>query len=91
MGAAEHIQRPETWKRGGLMVLFAVIYLAAEVIVWGIAVFQFGHHLLTGETNPRLLDFGQRLSTYIYQILLFVTYRSDDRPYPYDDFPEGTP
>ncbi|MGH8512285.1 MAG: DUF4389 domain-containing protein [Gammaproteobacteria bacterium] len=37
--------------------------------------------------NPRLVDFGQRLSTYIYQLLVYVTFKSDDKPYPFSDWP----
>jgi Domain of unknown function (DUF4389) len=87
MSFAEHFQNGETWKRGAYMLLFAVIYALAELVAWGVALFQFGSKLVTGDINPRLVDFGQRLSTYIYQLLVYVTFKSDDKPYPFSDWP----
>lgn len=87
----ENLKSKETWKRGLFMLLFAVIYGIAEVLLVAVALFQFLSRLFTGEVNRRLLNFGQSLATYIYQIALFVTFRSDDRPYPFDAWPKGAP
>lgn len=73
------------------MLLFVIVYPIAEIVIWGIALFQFGSQLLTGETNPRLIELGQRLSTYIYQILRFVSFNSEEPPYPFSDWPSGPP
>lgn len=91
VSAAVHLQNADTWKRGGFMVFFIIVYTGAEVLIWGIALFQFGARLFTGETNPRLIDFGRSLSTYIYQILRFVSFNSEERPYPFSDWPSGAP
>ncbi len=87
MSAAEHLQDAETWKRGFYMGVFVVIYTAAEVLVFGIVVFQFLSRLFTGELNPRLAGFSPGLSSYIYEILNYVTYESDERPFPFSDWP----
>jgi hypothetical protein len=47
--------------------------------------------LFTGDTNERLLTLGQNLSTYVYQITLFLTFNSDEHPYPFGDWPDGPP
>jgi len=87
----EHFFNLETWKRGLFVLLYAVIYNIAEIVLWLMVVFQFGSQLFTGQTNPRLLGFSQQLSTFIYQILLFVSYKSEQRPYPFSDWPSGAP
>jgi hypothetical protein len=54
-------------------------------------VFQFLFNLFTGKSNPRLLELGQSLATYIYQIIQFLTYNSDYHPYPFNSWPKGEP
>jgi hypothetical protein len=56
-----------------------------------VVVFQFLSQLLTRRTNQRLLKLGQSLSTYSYQILVFLTYNSEYRPYPFGAWPKGEP
>ena len=83
----EHFTSGETWTRGLFMVLFAILYNIAEIVVGAVAVFQFVATLLTGRRNARLLRLGEDLSTYIYHCLRFLTYASDDRPYPFSSWP----
>lgn len=81
----------ETWKRGLFMLVFAVVYSVAEFVLTALVLFQFGSRLFTGRVNERLLAFGTGLATYLYQILLFMTFRTDDMPYPFNAWPENTP
>ena len=39
----------------------------------------------------RLVKLGQSLSTYIYQILTFLTFNSNEHPYPFGAWPKGVP
>lgn len=79
------------WMRALYMLLFAVIYSVAEIVVVIVAVFQFLCVLFTGSSNPQVLDLGQRLSTYVYEILLFETFNSERLPFPFGDWPGGAP
>ena len=81
----------ETWKRGLFMIVFAIISGLAKLLVTLVAVFQFITVLVKGQTNEAVLPFGQNLSTYIYQITLFLTFNTDDMPFPFMDFPDGAP
>jgi hypothetical protein len=81
----------ETWKRGLFMILFAIISGVAKLIVTLVAVFQFVTVLFKGQVNPAMLPFGQNLSTYLYQITLFLTFKTDEMPFPFVTFPDGTP
>jgi hypothetical protein len=80
-----------TWKRGLFMVVFAIISGVAKLIVTLVAVFQFVTVLFKGQVNESVIPFGQNLSTYIYQITLFLTFNTDDMPFPFMDFPDGAP
>lgn len=81
--------RRETWIRLLYVILFAVIYSVAELVVGLLVVVQFGFVLLAGERNRKLLEFGGDLSRFIYQILQFVTFNSDEKPFPFADWPAG--
>ena len=87
----QNLKRGDTWVRGLYMLLFAVIYSVAEVVLVVLAVFQFISRLITNRVNERLLKLGQQLSTYLYQLLLFFTFNSEERPYPFAAWPRGVP
>jgi len=69
------------------MLVFAVIYSVAEVVLVMVVVFQFFCVLLSGKRNDQVLSLGEQLSTYIYQVLRYLTYNSDERPYPFSAWP----
>jgi hypothetical protein len=87
----QYLTAKETWIRGLYILLFALIYSVAEIVLFAIVLFQFLSMLLSGESNNRLLNFGQSLSTYIYQILQFMTANSEEHPYPFNPWPDGPP
>lgn len=84
---SSNLTNGKTWLRGLLIILFAILYGVAEFIVWVLVVLQFGSHLITGEPMPRLSAFARGLNAYVYQILQFITYRSDARPFPFSAWP----
>ena len=45
---------------------------------------QFLHVLFTGQSNPRLKDFGLSLARYAYQVLEYLTFNTEVRPFPFD-------
>lgn len=81
----------DTWKRGLFMILFAIISGLAKLIISVVAVFQFITLLFKGQVNEAVIPFGQNLSTYMYQMTLFLTFKTDDMPFPFHAFPDGTP
>lgn len=87
----QNIRERKTWLRGLYMLLFLIFYSVAKVIVFAVIAFQFVLTLLTGKTNERLIKLGQSLSTYIYQILTFLTFNSEQHPYPFGAWPKGAP
>jgi hypothetical protein len=86
-----NLQQGSTWMRILYMVLFAFIYGIAEMVVFGIAVIQVLIKLVTGDTNPQLLVLGQGLSVYIYQMMQFFTFNTEERPFPFGPWPGNSP
>jgi len=79
--------RRETWLRLLFVILFALCYLVAEAVALVVVVIQFGFVLISGARNPHLLAFGANLSEYIYRILRFAMFNSDEKPFPFADWP----
>ena len=87
----ENLKNQPTWMRGLYILIYAVFYTIAEIVLFAVIVFQFLLKLFTSETNERLRKLGQGLSTYIYQILQFMTFNSDYQPYPFGAWPKSEP
>ncbi len=87
----QNLQESSIWIRGLYMLLFALFYSVAEMVLFAVVVFQFLFKLFTGETNERLLDLGQSLATYIYQILQFLNFNTETHPYPFGEWPQSGP
>lgn len=77
------------WLRGVYMILFTVIAFVASYVFVVLIVIQFVFTLITAENDQRLQRFGQSLSTYIYQILCFLTFNSEEKPFPFSDWPNS--
>lgn len=78
----------DLWLRLLFMILFAIAYGVAELLVTLTAIFQFLTILFTGGANEPLLRFGKNLSTYIRQIISFETFNTEERPWPMADWPD---
>jgi len=82
-----HVKDSSVWVRLLFMALFAVLYWVAEVVLAVVVLFQFLSVLFTGQKNDKVLSFGAQLSTYAYQIFRYLTYNSEEKPFPLSDWP----
>lgn len=87
----ENLKSHSTWVRGLYMLLYLLFSSLAEIVLAAIITFQFLLKLFTGETNDRLLKLGQSISTYLYQVYLFMSFNSEYHPYPFGAWPKGEP
>ncbi|MGR9105380.1 MAG: DUF4389 domain-containing protein [Gammaproteobacteria bacterium] len=81
-----NIKKTGTWKRILFMLLFAVILGLVRMLLWAVILLQVLSSLITGTANPNVLKLGRTLSAYVYRILLFLTYNSDELPFPFADW-----
>jgi hypothetical protein len=63
----------DTWIRGIFMLFFIIVYSLA-IGIWYLP-------------SNAVLDFSESLSAYIYEILLYVSFSSQDRPFPFGPWP----
>ena len=82
----ENLKKIETWKRIILMLIYALIDSMVKLILWLVVFLQLGSVLLTGSTNPNVLELGRGLSTYHYHILLFLTFSTEQLPFPFSSW-----
>ena len=83
----QNLFTPTTWIRGLFMLLYSFIFYVAIHIFIVVIIFQFCVVLISGKLNERLLPIGQSLSMYLYQILLYISYNSDEKPFPFESWP----
>ena len=86
----ENLKSGATWLRGLFMliscVLGSVAFFAGSVIV----ALGFFWVLFTGEVNRQIREAGQAVATYIYNIARYLTFNSDEKPFPLGgEWPSG--
>jgi len=72
------------------MVLFALIYKLLDVVLILIVIAQYLFHVLTDKHNETLRQLGDGLSCYYYQIFRYLTYNSEEKPFPFSDWPTSS-
>jgi len=85
----DNIREPSFWKRLLLMIAFAVVfYIIILPLILVLTVAQLLFTLITGESNANLRYFSATLALYVPQVIEFLTYLTEVRPYPFSDLPE---
>ncbi len=83
-----NILNPDTWIRGIFMILFGFLSFISRFILIVISVLQFILVACTGSLNENLKKLGETISTWSYQAFLFLTYNTDEKPFPFSDWPD---
>ncbi len=71
------------WMRVAYMLLFGFILYFVMIVMWVVVVIQAVFALVTGKTNENLAPFSKDLSNYISQIVMFLTYNQEAKPFPF--------
>ena len=84
----QNLTATDTWVRGLFMILFLIVYGVAKAVLYLIVFFQFFHTLLTGKPNSPVLEFSENLCAYLYEILLYISFNSNEMPFPFAPWPD---
>ncbi len=87
----DRVPAKEIWIRGLYMLLFLVIYGIAKGLVFFVAIFHFLSVLIARKTFAPLLRFSQGLATYLYEITLYLTFVTEEKPFPFREWPSSPP
>jgi hypothetical protein len=83
----ENVVQQGKWLRLLWVIGFSFIYSISLWALWLIVAVQFLFVLLTNSPNKNILRASSGFRNYMVQILDFITYRSEDKPFPFSDFP----
>lgn len=75
------------WLRGLFMLLMLLVLHVCGTVLFIVAVIQFMVALAGGVPNERLVVFGRNLGSYFRQIVLFLTFATEEVPFPFSDWP----
>lgn len=87
MDIKENAKNADVWTRGLFILIYGVIFYFLFFLIWLVVIFQFLMKLITTELNDQLLDFSNSLTKYVSQILLYITFKSEERPFPFSPWP----
>lgn len=85
----DNLSDENTWLRLLFMILFAVVLALSDLLLAAVVIVQFGFVLLGGRRNRQLLDFGADLARFRYHTVRYLTYNTEERPWPFSPWPEG--
>jgi len=91
VGVKENVTSAAVWMRGLYIIIFGVILYFVFGLVWLLVIFQFLTKLFTGGLNQQLRRFAAPLSRYVSQMLNYITFQSDERPFPFSPWPADEP
>jgi hypothetical protein len=69
------------------IALFVLVWQVAELVLLAVVVVQLAYRIFTGRPNVDAMNFGDSLSQYLAQIGRFGSFHSDEKPWPFTDWP----
>ncbi|GAA5523728.1 hypothetical protein Maes01_00277 [Microbulbifer aestuariivivens] len=85
----KNIASGSQWMRLLYMVLFFFLLEIAGLVLLAVVLLQFLFALFTGSANDNLRRLGDQLASYVYQALQFLIYNSEEKPFPFSEWPES--
>ena len=77
------------WTRIVYMILFTVFFNVASFVIGAIVLVQALFAIVTGGQNDNVQKLGTGLAQYISEILSYLTYTTEEKPFPFKSWPEG--
>ena len=78
-----------SWQRVLFTAVFWIVFYVSQLVIAAVVIAQCLFLLIGGKPNEQLLKFGENMSRYMHDILKFVTFNSEQRPFPFSDFPKS--
>lgn len=86
----QNLKSRATWLRLAFMLVSAVLLGVTSVVGTLVVVMGFVWLLFTGEVNHQLRQVGQSIAAYVYEIIRYLTFNTDQKPFPMGgDWPAG--
>jgi hypothetical protein len=79
----ENLKSRTTWLRLLFMFIYGLIISLTGMVGTVIVVLGFFWVLFTGKVNRELRQIGQAIATYIFEMIRYMTFNTDDKPFPF--------
>jgi hypothetical protein len=88
----EEFETNEREKPGLLRALYTILFLIIirliSMVLFVIAITQYIYSWLTGEPNEKILYFTEGLAEYSKQLVSYVGFNTDEKPWPVGEWPD---
>lgn len=81
----------DQWLRMFLMICYLVVAWVVGIVLVVVMVAQTLVVLVTAELNLNLQRFGAITAGYLYQIVMYLVYATDEKPFPFSPLPSAEP
>jgi len=82
-----NVSDKDTWMRFVYMVVICAAFYLSIMLTFATAIFQFLARLFNGASFTGVAEFGANLAQYHLQVTRFLTFASDEKPFPFAAFP----
>lgn len=79
----ENLKSRATWLRLVFMCIFGMLISLTGMVGTAVVVLGFLWVLFTGEVNRELRQIGQAIANYMFEIVRYLTFNTDDKPFPF--------
>lgn len=69
------------------MIVYVLVWQVAQFILGAVVLVQLIYRLIYGAPSAGLMNFGDSLSQFLAQIGRFGSFHSDQKPWPFADWP----
>lgn len=83
----QNLFSPALWIRILYMIVFYFVSKLAFMLVVLITIIQALYKLITGNILQPAWEFSHSLNSYILQIIDFLTFCTEDKPFPFSNWP----
>lgn len=85
----ENLKKTSVWQRVFFTLGFALLFnLILVPLVLLTTLVQVVFVLFSGEKNENVVELSDKVFAYVSQILRFILFLGDDKPFPFSDFPQ---
>ncbi|MDP9127049.1 MAG: DUF4389 domain-containing protein [Pseudomonadota bacterium] len=86
----KNVKDKDSWLRFVYLIVFGIIFYLCTFLLGFAALLQFLTKLFTGSTVKGIVDFGEDLAVYVAHVIRYLTFASDEKPFPFSPFPHRT-
>jgi hypothetical protein len=85
----KNIKNSNSWIRLLFIIIFLVFYGIGETVFWFSVLVQVIFTLFTGKVNANLKEFTGKLVVYLYSVLKYVSFQTEEKPFPFAAWPKS--